>query len=225
MESGPPPAPAATQTQTGPGAPKGPARRYLDDEDLGPDPIAAFRAWWIDAVQHGQPEPEATALATATAGGRSSVRFVLLRAFDERGFVFYTNSRSRKGLEMAASGWASMAFRWAVVDRQVRVAGPVRPLPAEESDAYFDGRPRGSQLGAWASEQSEELASRADLERRLAEVEARFDGRSVPRPPWWGGYRIEPFEIEFWQQGDNRLHDRFRYTRAEGRWRVSRLHP
>jgi pyridoxamine 5'-phosphate oxidase len=197
----------------------------LDEADLGPDPFAAFRAWWDHAVGAGQPEPEAAALATATAAGRSSVRFVLIRQFDERGFVFYTNGRSRKGGEMIATGWASLAFRWVVVGRQVRAGGPVGRLSSKESDRYFAGRPRESQLGAWASLQSEELDSRSELDRRFALASARFDGAPVPRPPWWGGFRIEPLEIEFWQQGAFRLHDRFRYTREGATWTVRRLHP
>jgi pyridoxamine 5'-phosphate oxidase len=199
--------------------------RPLEVADLGPDPVVAFGAWWDHAIAHGQPEPEAGALATTTADGHPSVRFVLLRGFDQRGFVFYTNTRSRKGSEIAATGWASMAFRWYVVSRQVRVAGPVHTVGEEESDAYFEGRPRGSQLGAWASFQSEELRSRDELERRLAELEARYDGQAVPRPAWWGGYRIEPVEIEFWQQGENRLHDRLHYSRTGDRWELKRLNP
>ena len=218
---------AALGASMEPGPPEAavPATRPLEVDDLGPDPIEAFRSWWDDAFERGQPEPEAAALATATPEGHSSVRFVLLRGFDRRGFVFYTNGRSRKGSEMAATGWASMAFRWAAVNRQVRVAGPVAEVDPKESDDYFDSRPRGSQLGAWASVQSEELGSRAELEARLADVDARYLGRPVPRPPWWGGYRIDPVEIEFWQQGEYRLHDRFRYTRSAGTWSLQRLHP
>jgi pyridoxamine 5'-phosphate oxidase len=150
---------------------------------------------------------------------------VLVRGVDERGFVFFTNTRSRKGAEIAASGWAALAFRWAITDRQVRVGGPVGQVTAEESDAYFATRERESQLGAWASLQSEDLASRAELEHRFAEVTARFDGVPVPRPPWWGGYRITPVEFEFWQEGEFRLHDRFRYSRIGTSWTLQRLHP
>jgi pyridoxamine 5'-phosphate oxidase len=188
---------------------------HLEASDLDPNPIAVFCSWYEGAIRAGQPEPDATALGTSTPEGRSSVRFVLLKDVGERGFVFYTNRRSRKAGEIAATGWASMAFRWPVVSRQVRVAGPVGPLVPEESEEYFAARDRGSQLGAWASRQSEVLGTRAELEARLAEVTARYEGGPVPRPPWWGGYRIDPYEIEFWQQGEFRLHDRFRYLRRE----------
>lgn len=204
--------------------------RSLDPEELAADPVAQFRAWFEAARRAGQPEPEAMALASADADGAPSVRFVLLRGVDERGFVFYTNGRSRKGREMAVNARAALAFRWATVDRQVRVRGPVAPVPAEEADTYFAGRPRGSQIGAWASDQSQPVASRADLERRVAEEEARFAGGAVPRPPHWGGWRVEPAEVEFWQQGEFRLHDRFLYRRS-GRdspspgWTVARLFP
>lgn len=167
------------------------------------------------------------ALATSPPGGPPSVRYVLLRGFDRRGFVFYTNRRSRKGAELAAHPAAAVVFRWHLVDRQVRVAGPVEEVADDESDAYFASRPRGSQLGAWASEQSRPIADRAELDRRLAEVTDRFDGRAVPRPPWWGGYRLVPEEIEFWQQGSFRLHDRWSYRAgpAPGEWTRRRLSP
>lgn len=190
------------------------------------DPFEAFEEWFADATARAQPEPEAMALATSTPGGHSSVRFVLMRGFDRRGFVFYTNRRSRKGEEMGSNPWASLAFRWYAVDRQVRAAGPVVQVGEDESDAYFAGRPRGSQLGAWASNQSRALADRAELERALLEVERRFEGGSVPRPPWWGGYRVVPEEMEFWQQGASRLHDRFVYRRRPGGpWEMERLAP
>jgi pyridoxamine 5'-phosphate oxidase len=200
--------------------------RSLHQEDLDPDPLAQFRRWFVAAQEAGQPEPEAMALATASPSGVPSVRFVLLRGLDERGFVFYTNSRSRKGREMGENPVAALVFRWKLVDRQVRVGGPVAPVDDSESDAYFAGRDRGSQLGAWASEQSAPLGGRVELEDRLNEVSARFAGVAVPRPPWWGGYRVLPAEIEFWQQGPNRLHDRFLYTPApDGGWAITRLNP
>ncbi len=192
----------------------------------GADPFAVFEQWFEEASRGADPEPEAMAVATSTPDGRSSVRFVLMRGFDRRGFVFYTNRRSRKGAEMEASGWASLAFRWYAAARQVRAAGRVEPVGDDESDEYFAGRPRGSQLGAWASEQSRPLSNREELEHRLAEVESRFAGGPVPRPPWWGGYRIVPDEMEFWQQGTFRLHDRFRYVRnPDGSWTSDRLAP
>jgi pyridoxamine 5'-phosphate oxidase len=203
----------------------GVGRTPLREEDLGPDPFVAYKQWWEVATASGEPQPEAAALATSTSDGRPSVRFVLVRAVDDRGFVFFTNTRSRKGAEMAATGWASLAFRWALSNRQVRVGGQVAQVAPEESDAYFETRERESQLGAWASLQSEELASRADLEHRFAEVVARYEGVPVPRPPWWGGYRIHPLEMEFWQEGEFRLHDRFRYSRSGTSWVLRRLHP
>jgi pyridoxamine 5'-phosphate oxidase len=172
-----------------------------------------------------QPEPDAMALATATASALPSARFVLLRDFDERGFVFYTNGHSRKGVELTANPVAAVAFRWSVVDRQVRIVGSVAAVDTAESDEYFAHRSRGSQLGAWASPQSEPLEDWADLQGRLAEATERFAGAEVPRPPWWGGFRISPTEFEFWQQGADRLHDRFRYTRAAADWTIERLGP
>lgn len=204
--------------------------RVTSDEGLldppGKDPLEVFADWFEAARAAGQPEPEAVALATSTPDGRPSVRFVLMRGFDRNGLVFYTNRRSRKGEELGANPHASLAFRWHLVDRQVRLAGPVSTLDEARSDAYFAGRPRGSQLAAWASEQSRPVASRTELDRQLAEAEARFGDGPVPRPPWWGGYRIEPDEVEFWQQGVFRMHDRFSYTRRPGGgWICQRLNP
>ncbi len=193
---------------------------------MAADPVEQFRDWFDQAVSGGQPEPEAMALATADERGRPSARFVLLRGFDHRGFAFYTNRRSRKGRELAAGGHAALAFRWSVVDRQVRVAGPVEEVSDEESDRYFAGRPRGSQLAAVASDQSEVAPSEDEMERRIAALEERYAGTEVPRPAWWGGYRVLPEEIEFWQQGLFRAHDRFRYRRGlSGGWVVERLFP
>ncbi|MDA8045150.1 MAG: pyridoxamine 5'-phosphate oxidase [Actinomycetota bacterium] len=214
--------------RTGRGAVSGERDRAGDDlvDPPGDDPMEVFSQWFEAARVGGQPEPEAAALATSTAGGRSSVRFVLIRGVDRRGFVFYTNRHSRKGQELAANPQASLAFRWSVVDRQVRVVGPVSLLDDAASDAYFAGRPRGSQFGAWASEQSRPVASKADLEQQLAAVAARFGDGPVPRPPWWGGYRVEPVEMEFWQQGVFRMHDRFAYRlEANGGWSCQRLNP
>lgn len=194
-------------------------------EDLAGDPIEQFAVWYQAARDAGQPEPEAMALATCGADRQPSVRYVLLRGIDERGFVFYTNGRSRKGDEMAANPWAALAFRWLAVDRQVRVRGPVAPVAEAESDEYFASRPRGSQIGAWASDQSRPVGSREQLEQRVREAEVRFAGRSVSRPSWWGGWRVAPEEVEFWQQGQFRLHDRFLYRRQAGAWVVTRLYP
>jgi pyridoxamine 5'-phosphate oxidase len=164
-------------------------------------------------------------LATASADGAPSARMVLLKAADEDGFVFYSGYDSRKGSELAANPRAALVFYWQSLGRQVRVEGPVERASAEESDAYFASRPRASRLAAWASEQSRPLASRADLDRRYAELEAEYEGREVPRPERWGGYRLRPEAIEFWQHRDNRLHERIRYTRAREGWTAELLSP
>jgi pyridoxamine 5'-phosphate oxidase len=199
----------------------------LLEEDLDPDPIRQFLRWFDEAAAAGQPEPEAMALATSTTDGEPSVRYVLLRGIDERGFVFYTNARSRKGRDIISNPRAALAFRWWTVARQVRVAGPVAPIDPSQSDAYFRSRPVGAQLGAWASAQSEPLERRAALDRQFDEAAARFAGQDVPRPPWWGGFRVQPVEIEFWQARHNRLHDRLAYQMADGGrgWRIQRLNP
>jgi len=199
--------------------------RPLDVGDLDDDPIRQFRRWFDQAKEAAQPEPEAMAVATSTLAGGPSVRFVLLRGCDERGFVFYTNGHSRKGRELAANPVAALAFRWWTVERQVRVSGPVTPVDPGESDAYFKTRPRGAQLGAWASSQSELLTDRDTLDQQLKTVTARFAGRDVPRPPWWGGFRVRPTEIEFWQGRQDRLHDRLCYRLQGGQWRIQRLSP
>lgn len=199
--------------------------RPLHEADLDPDPIRQFQVWFDTAVSAGQPEPEAMALATSTLVGEPSNRFVLLRGLDQRGFVFYTNGHSRKGRDLAANARAALAFRWWVVQRQVRVVGTVAPLASAESDAYFVTRPLGAQLGAWASAQSELLSDRTALERQLQTVTTRFSGRDVPRPPWWGGFRVRPAEVEFWQGRRDRLHDRLRYHRVGSQWRIQRLSP
>jgi pyridoxamine 5'-phosphate oxidase len=192
----------------------------------GADPFEVFDDWYRQAQESAQAEPEAMALGTSPPDGRVSVRFVLMRGFDRRGFVFYTNRRSRKGEELAVNPWAAVNFRWSTVDRQVRAAGPVEWVSEAESDAYFAGRPRPSQLGAWASDQSRPVGGRDELDRQLVEAEQRFAGGPVPRPAWWGGYRVVPHEFEFWQQGTFRMHDRFQYKRlADGTWSCERLNP
>jgi len=197
----------------------------LEAGDLGPDPIAAFQRWLAAMVEAGEPDANAMVLATADATGAPSARTVLLRGIDDRGFAFYTNRDSRKGRELGDNPRAALVFLWLAARRQVLVSGAVEEVADEESDAYFASRPRGSQLSAWASPQSSPVASRAELDARVAEAAARFEGRQVPRPPFWGGYRVVPEAMEFWQGRADRLHDRFRFTRSTGGWAVHRLGP
>ncbi|RDI75609.1 pdxH: pyridoxamine 5'-phosphate oxidase [Gaiella occulta] len=199
----------------------------MDVDDLDPDPHVQFERWFAEASAAGVPYPEQMALATAAADGAPSVRMVLLKGHDPRGFVFYTNRESRKAVELEANPRAAIVLHWELQDRQVRVEGTVVRVDDDESFAYFRTRPRGSRLGAWASPQSRPLASRDELLRRYAEVERRFAGEEeVPLPPFWGGYRIVPDTIEFWQGQQSRLHDRVLYTRAaDGGWQRRRLGP
>jgi len=193
--------------------------------DLSSDPLEQFRRWFAEAGAAVE-VPEAVALATATAEGAPSVRMVLLKSFDERGLVFYSHHTSRKGRELEANPQAALLFHWSPLGRQVRVEGRVEHVPAEESNAYFATRPRGAQLGALASRQSEPLGSRAELEERLAEVKAELGEGPVSRPPTWGGFRLVPEAWEFWQHRASRLHDRFRYElEPSGGWRMERLFP
>jgi len=201
-------------------------RAGLSEENAYPDPLEQFRAWFDEALAANLHEPNAFALATAAPDGRPSARVVLLKGFDERGFVFYTNYGGRKGRELEANPHCSLLFYWGELVRPVRVEGRASRLPSEESDAYFKSRPRGSQLGAWASEQSRPISERNELEERLRELEAEYEGREVPRPPFWGGYRVEPDAFEFWQGRENRLHDRLLYRPTEaGGWKIQRLQP
>jgi pyridoxamine 5'-phosphate oxidase len=204
----------------------GPVLPPLREEEMASNPFEQFRRWWQEALQAGVPVPEAMTLATATPQGRPSARMVLLRGWDERGFVFYTNYESRKARELSANPQAALVFYWPLLERQVRIEGEVELVSAEQSDTYFRSRPRDSQLGAWASPQSEVIASRAVLEARLAQVQERFAGQEVPRPPAWGGYRVVPDLVEFWQAQPARLHDRLRYRRLKhGQWLLERLAP
>ena len=197
----------------------------LSESSVERDAIAQFARWYKEACAVVKPLPHAMALATATAGGRPSVRMVLMKGFDDAGFVFYTNYASLKARELNRNPRASLLFYWGALERQVRVDGKVRKVSRRESDEYFATRPRGSQLSAWASPQSEAMPGRSALERRFAEAVARH-GPSVPRPPYWGGYRLMPEAIEFWQSREDRLHDRIRYRRARnGRWVIERLAP
>lgn len=201
--------------------------RGLHPSDLDADPTVQFRRWYSDALFAGVAEPEAMCLATVSNDGVPAARMVLLKGVDTRGFVFYTNYDSQKGRELAANPVAALVWRWYKLERQVRVTGRAERVTPEESDAYFATRPRGAQLGAWASPQSRRLASRAELEAAVAALEVRFAGHAVPRPGWWGGIRVIPASLEFWQGRTSRLHDRLRYSRpAPGEsWRVERLAP
>jgi len=189
------------------------------------DPIELFQEWFREAEQAGVEVPEAMTLATASADGAPSARMVLLKGADEEGFAFYSGYVSRKAGELEQNPRAALVFYWWPVRKQVRVEGSVERVPEGESAAYFATRPRGSQLAAWASQQSQPLESRGELERRYAELEREYDGREVPRPPHWGGFRLRPDAIEFWEHRENRLHDRFRYTRAREGWIAELLSP
>jgi pyridoxamine 5'-phosphate oxidase len=199
----------------------------LRRQDLPEGPLELFRAWHDAAVEHGSFEPPAVAVATTGPRGTPSLRMVLLRGFDERGFVFYTNYNSRKAEHIKATPDAAMMIWWKAFDRQVRIEGRVKRTSEQESDAYFATRPRGHQVGAWVSDQSKPISGRAALEKRQKEFEERYREGDVPRPPHWGGFRIVPEHIEFWQARRDRLHDRFLYTREQDTctWRIQRLSP
>jgi pyridoxamine 5'-phosphate oxidase len=194
--------------------------------DLAEDPVAQFVAWQDQAIAAGLADPTACVLATLQPDQTLRQRMVLMKGVDERGLVFYTNYQSGKAAALADCDQASMLFPWNELDRQVSVSGAVEGVSEAESDAYFASRPRDSQLGAWASSQSQEIENREALMQQLVDVSARFGEGEIPRPPHWGGYRLVPITWEFWQGGENRLHDRFRYTRADSEsWRVTRLQP
>lgn len=194
---------------------------------VDPDPIRQFEKWFQELSVHGVNEQDSISmtLATAATDGRPCTRIVLMKSFDERGFVFYTNYNSRKGNELAGNPRACLLFYWSPLWRQVRIEGPVEKVTEAESEEYFDSRPVGSKIGAWASEQSHPVESRTALEKRFGEFDQKFGG-DVPRPPHWGGYRVKPEVIEFWQGQENRMHDRLRYSRrADGNWLIERLAP
>jgi len=197
----------------------------LSEEGAGSDPIPLFDRWFREAQQAGILLPESMALGTATPDGKPSVRLVLLKRFGVEGFVFFTNYESRKASELDANPAATLVSHWALLQRQVRVEGVVEKISHEESEAYFRTRPRGSQIGAWASAQSQLLARRQELEARVKEYENEFRGRDVPLPPFWGGYRLRPESVEFWQGRANRLHDRIKFLRQAGGWTRVRLYP
>ncbi|MGE5232267.1 MAG: pyridoxamine 5'-phosphate oxidase [Deltaproteobacteria bacterium] len=201
------------------------ARARLDEREVDPDPLVQFRHWFEDARRAEVPEPNAMTLATATPDGVPSARMVLLKAADERGFTFFTDYRSRKGRELEANPHAALVFFWGELERQVRISGAVSRVSREETDAYFRTRPRDSRLGAWSSHQSTVLAGRDVLEARLREMSTRHPGDDVPTPPYWGGYLLRPDALEFWQGRESRLHDRVRYQREAGGWRIERLSP
>jgi len=200
-------------------------RARLRRVDLDPDPVAFFRRWFSEAEASGLCLPDAMTLATVDRDGAPNARMVVLRGVDERGFVFYTSRTSTKGRELEGSPRAALVFHWNELERQVRVRGPVERLPREESDAYFAKRPRGSQMSAAVSPQSEVIEGRDLLEARVRELSARIGEGPVPVPGTWTGYRVAPEEIEFWQGRESRLHDRFRYMRADGGFRIERLAP
>lgn len=197
----------------------------LHEQDVSQDPIEQFHRWFDMSVTLGLPMANAFMLATATRDGQPGARMLLLKDVDERGFVFFTNYNSRKGLELTENPRAAMVFHWTELFRQVRVEGRVEKASEEESNAYFQSRPRGSRIGAWASEQSSVLARREDLEMRVREIHDKYRGGEVPLPPFWGGYRLVPSRVEFWQGRPSRLHDRICYEREAGVWKMSRLSP
>lgn len=196
----------------------------LDEKDLPSHPFALFRVWLTDAIKNRQDEPTAMTLSTCT-GGQPDSRMVLLKELNQKGFVFYTNYNSAKGLQVEVNNQVALNFFWSLFERQVRVKGVAGKVDEEQSTDYFHSRPRESQLGAWASEQSSELKNRGELESRFSYYRNYFEGREITKPGHWGGYLVKPTQIEFWQGRANRLHDRIRYTLSEDQWLISRLAP
>jgi len=196
----------------------------LLEADVDPDPVVQFSRWFEEAATVVR-MPEAVAVATASTDGHPSARMVLMKHFDEQGFVFHTNYESRKGSDLTQNPRCAMLFYWDPLGRQVRIEGGAERIPASQSDEYFLTRPRGGQIGALASHQSQPIASRSELDGRQQELTERFDGQPVARPPWWGGFRVVPDTFEFWQNRADRLHDRLRYVRDGGSWAIVRLQP
>lgn len=202
------------------------ARQVLLEENSADNPIDQFKKWWQDVINSQITEPNAMTLATASADGVPSARVVLLKGFDENGFVFFTNYKSYKGLQMAENPKASLVFYWKELERQVRIIGLTIPLSAEESDAYYGSRPQGSRIGAWASPQSQVIPDRAWLDNEYSNLEAQMQSGNITRPPHWGGYTVRPVIVEFWQGRPSRLHDRLQYTlENNGTWKRERLAP
>jgi pyridoxamine 5'-phosphate oxidase len=202
------------------------ALQALNEAEAHPDPFQQFQTWFDQAIAAQLHEPNAMTLATATPSGMPSARIVLLKGFDPRGFVLYTNYNSRKGQELDANPQAVLVFWWAELERQVRIEGRVEKVADSEADDYFQSRPRGSRLGAWTSNQSQVISDREVLEQRLQALSAQYQDQEIPRPPHWGGYRVVPSAIEFWQGRPSRLHDRLRYRQGEdGQWLIERLAP
>ena len=200
------------------------ALKTLDEADVDRDPLKQFGVWMVEAIHAQVPEPTAMTLATVGADGRPAGRIVLLKGLDPKGFVFFTNYASRKGKDLAAHPFAALTFMWKELERQVRIEGAVEKVSADESSAYYITRPLGSRIGAWASPQSERIESRAWLEKRWEEL-GKQHGENPPRPGHWGGYRVIPDHLEFWQGRRSRLHDRVAYQRTEGKWKIARLAP
>jgi pyridoxamine 5'-phosphate oxidase len=198
----------------------------LREIDMDPDPVIQFRKWYDDAFNSSSIQPDAMTVASATKDGKPSARMMLLKEVDSEGFVFYTNQESRKGEEFSENPKAAIIFWWPLFERQVRVEGIIEEISDSEADSYFETRPRGSQLAAWASNQSQVITSREVLDDRFSELEALYNGRHIPRPSYWVGYRLRHSTIEFWQGRPNRLHDRLKYRQVEGKgWIIERLSP
>jgi pyridoxamine 5'-phosphate oxidase len=197
----------------------------LSEKEVTANPIHQFTKWWNDAIQSSIDEVNAFTLATATLQGKPSARIVLLKGYDENGFVFFTNYESEKGNQLAENPHASMVFFWKELQRQIRIEGVIEKVSAKESDDYFLSRPAGSRIGAWASPQSKIIINRSEIERNAEKFQQQYTDGNIPRPPYWGGYRLKPMLIEFWQGRPNRLHDRIQYTLQNNDWKINRLAP